>query len=213
LQRSEQVRRDAPMLAHAASMIGNARIRHRGTLGGSLAHADPSAELPCAVTALGGRIVAIGPSGERTIEADDFFESFFTTALRSNELVREVRVDVSREGMGWGFDEFVRRAGDFAVVEVAAVLELAPDGSCLGAELVAGGVSDRPVRLVDAAAALIGVVVSDTAVDAAAAAAGAAVDPPASEFASSDYRRHLTGVMLRRAVRAAVRRAQDGGEP
>lgn len=211
LERSEFVIRECPMLAHAASLIGNARIRHRGTLGGSLAHADPSAELPCAVVSLGARVVTIGPAGSRTIPIDDFFEGFFTTALEPNELIREVRLDAAPPRSGWGFEELVRRASDFAVVEVAAVVELDVDpGVCRRAELVAGGVSERPVRLEAASRSLPGEI-TDASIDAAGAIASESVAPPSSEYASSDYRRHLTGVLVRRAVRAAVVRARKQG--
>lgn len=209
LETSPLLARDCPLLAEAASMIGNARVRHRGTIGGSLAHADPSAELPCAAIASGSQIVTVGPSGSRTIPARDFFESYFTTALGPSELVREVRVPVLPAGAGSAFVEFVRRAGDFAVVEIAVVVELdAGSGECRRAELAAGGVSDRVVRLDEAASLVVGAV-TDASIRAAADRARDLVEPPASEYASSEYRSHLVGVLTQRALTRALTQARE----
>lgn len=209
LEKSPLAERNCPLLAEAAALIGNARVRHRGTIGGSLAHADPSAELPCAALAAGADVVTVGPAGARVVPAREFFHGFFATALGPGELVREVRVPAFSSTTGSAFVEFVRRAGDFAVVEVAAIVELEPgSGRCRSAELVAGGVSDRPVRLEEASSLVVGEATED-AIRAAAGRAADLVKPPATEYASSDYRRHLVTVLVRRALSRALLRARE----
>ena len=213
LETSSLLAEDCPLLSEAASLIGNARVRHRGTIGGSLAHADPSAELPCAAIATDAGIVTVGPSGSRTIPAREFFESYLTTSLGPSELVREVRIPVMPHATGWAFVEFVRRAGDFAVVEVAAIVEVETgSGECRRAELVVGGVSDRPVRL-EEAASLVGGLATDASIRAAADRARDLVEPPGSEYASSDHRRHLVGVLTQRALSLALTRARERSGP
>ena len=120
LAASELARAEAPLLAYAAAQVGDPQIRHRGTIGGSLSHADPAADLPMALVALGGSVVLQGPSGTRTVAADDFFEGYFETALQPDELLVAVRVP-RRPGVPWGYQKFVRRANDWAIVGVAAV--------------------------------------------------------------------------------------------
>jgi aerobic carbon-monoxide dehydrogenase medium subunit len=120
LASSALVKTDAPLLAHAASLVGDPQIRHRGTIGGSLAHADPAADLPMALVALGGSVEIAGPGGTRRVAADDFFAGFFETALAEGELLTAVRVP-RRPGAAWGYEKFVRRANDWAIVGVAAI--------------------------------------------------------------------------------------------
>jgi len=148
---SELVRTEAPLLAHAASLVGDPQIRHRGTIGGSLAHADPAADLPMALVALGGSVELTGPAGSRRVVADDFFTGFFETALADGELISAVRVP-RRPGMAWGYQKFVRRANDWAIVGAAAIdgriaspaeaAELAADGTSPGEDIHA----DRQFR-------------------------------------------------------------------
>ena len=208
LERSPGLATDCPMLAEAASLVGNIRVRHRGTIGGSLAHADPAAELPCAAVALGAELQTLGPGGERRIPAGEFFDSFFTTALQPGELVTGVEVPTIPRGTGWSFVELLRRTSDFAVVAVAALVTL--DGRGLGtvAKLAAAGVGDRPVGLTHAAEALLGGSVDDGSAAEAGRRAAAAVDPSAATHASSDYRRAMLEVMVRRAVLQAAGRAR-----
>lgn len=208
LETSSLVARGCPLLAEAASLIGNARVRHRGTIGGSLAHADPSAELPCAVVAAGGTVVTTGPSGQRAVPAGEFFRSYYATALEPGELIREVRVPIASPMTGSAFVEFGRRAGDFAVVEVAAIVEIEGSGACGRVEIVAGGVGERPVRLEEAASLMIGG--GEAEIGGAAERAGRMVEPAGNGYASAEYRRHLTEILTRRALAEALRRAREG---
>ena len=207
LERSPVLAECCPIVPEAARWIGNVRVRHRGTIGGSLAHADPSAELACVVVALGGTVRALGPAGTRRIAAAEFFESHFTTALRASEVVTAVELPVIRQGTGWSFQELVRRSGDFAIVEVAALVELEADGrTCRRACLVAGAVGERPVELAEAAAVLAGEPPGEAAAEAGRRAARA-VDPPTDVHASGDYRREMLELLTRRAVLEAASRA------
>jgi carbon-monoxide dehydrogenase medium subunit len=211
LERSPGLAADCPMLAEAASLVGNIRVRHRGTIGGSLAHADPAAELPCVAVALDADILTLGPGGERRIVANEFFDSFFTTALQPGEVVTGVEVPTLPERTGWSFLELLRRTSDFAVVAVAALVTLDGKGLCAGAKLAAAGVGDRPVDLRDAAEALLGQPLRDPSVAEAGRRAAAAVEPTAAAHASSAYRRAMLEVMVRRAVLQAAGRARGGG--
>lgn len=194
-----------PLLREAAGLIGNARVRHRGTIGGSLAHADPAAELPACALCLGAQIEAVGPRGERRIAASDFFLGYFTTALREDELLAAVHFPDVQPREGQAFVEFVRRAGDFAVVGIAARLLLAPDGRIARASLAATGVGAAPVPL--PTALLNGERPTEELWRSVGSAAAAAVDPETDVMASAAYRRHLTGVLARRALQTAYRRA------
>ena len=147
VEESAVVRGHSPLLAEAVRLIGHLPIRVRGTVGGSLAHADPAAELPVVVTALNGRLVVEGPTGRRTVAATDFFISLFTTALGPSELLVEVRLPPLAPGTGTAFLEISRRAGDFALVAVAARLTLDPGGRCVAARVTVGGVGDAPAAV------------------------------------------------------------------
>jgi carbon-monoxide dehydrogenase medium subunit len=203
LAASPVVRRVAPLLAVAASHIGHRAIRNRGTLGGSLAHADPAAELPAAAVALGARIRLAGRDGTREVAAAEFFRGLFTTALGAGEVVTGIRIPPG-DGGGWGFAEIARRPGDFALAGVAGILATAPDGSCRSARLVAFGVGTGPVRLATAETALIGLHVEVARARDAGIAAAAAVDPPDDVHASAEYRRHLVSVLTERVVTQAL---------
>lgn len=205
---SALVKERAPLLAEAARHVGHPAIRHRGTLGGSLAHADPAAELPAALLALDAQIVLFGPRGARTIPAPDFFRGILTTALAPDEVLTEIRL--SPHGPGWGFAEVVRRAGDFALAGVIALVgRPSPSGRCESARLVGFGVGDTPVRFVAAEQ-----IITDPAFDAradgarVAAAVAEACDPPDDVHASADYRRHLAAVLSDDAVRQALARLE-----
>ena len=206
LASSALVNERAPLLAEAARHVGHPAIRHRGTLGGSLAHADPAAELPAALVSLDAQLVLLGPRGERTIPASEFFRGLLTTALAPDEIVTEIRV--SPHGPGWGFAEVVRRAGDFALAGVIAlVAHPGPSGHHESFGLVGFGVGDRPVRFV-AAEQIITHPAFDARADAVrvAAAVAEACDPPDDVHASADYRRHLAAVLTEDVVRQALAR-------
>jgi CO/xanthine dehydrogenase FAD-binding subunit len=212
LQASPVIAHACPLLAESAGLIGNVRVRHRGTIGGSVAHADPSAELPCALLALGGTIRVLGPGGERRIPSRDFFVSFFTTALQKAEAVVGVEVPTASGPSGSAFLESVRRTGDFATVEVAAFLALDPAGACTEVRVCLGGIGERPVDLSEPAAAIVGTAVEDERVMQAARDVADTSDPRADERASAEYRRRLSEVLTRRALLAARDRARRSGD-
>jgi carbon-monoxide dehydrogenase medium subunit len=190
-----------PMLMQAIRHIGHVQIRNRGTIGGSLAHADPAAELPAVTLALGAEMVARSPRGERVVPAGDFFDGSFTTTLQPDELLMEVRVPVT-EGCQTAFLEVARRTGDFALVGVAAMVRFEPGSDRVAeAGLAALGVGPTPVRLHDAESEVLGSDLDDASLSAAAAAAAAAVSPPTDIHADEGYRRELVGVLVSRALR------------
>jgi carbon-monoxide dehydrogenase medium subunit len=191
LETSELVKAQVPLLAHTAHQVGDPQVRHRGTLGGTLAHGDPASDLPAAVLALGGTLVAQGPGGRREIAATDFFEGFLQTALAPDELLVEIRVPKTA-GAGWSFQKFNRRAQDWAIVGVAAVL-----GDQPGVALV--NMASTPIR----ASAVEEAVRSGASEADAAAQASAEADPPSDLNASPEFRRHLAGVLVRRALEEA----------
>ncbi len=185
LAASELVRADAPLLAHAASLVGDPQIRHRGTIGGSLAHADPAADLPMALVALGGSVEITGPDGTRLVAADDFFTGFFETAVADDELLTAVRVP-RQPGVLWGYQKFVRRANDWAIVGAAAI-----DG-----RIALANMASTPVRARAAEQAL-----ADGATPAEAAALAAEGTSPGVDIhADREFRQHLARVLTRRAL-------------
>jgi CO/xanthine dehydrogenase FAD-binding subunit len=209
LLRSPLVKRHCPLLPAGVAHLGNVRVRARGTVGGSLSHADPTGEIPCAVLAMGGRITAHGPNGERVIEAADFFRTYLTTALADDEVVTEVRLPIRREREGWAFQEVVRRASDFATVEVVTVVRLAADGpEVTAANVVIGGVADRPLALGDGTLEpLLGGTGTPDELAAVAREAAAGISPESDVHAGAAYRRRLTEVLVRRTLAEAIQRA------
>jgi aerobic carbon-monoxide dehydrogenase medium subunit len=201
----------APLLAHCVRHVGNVRVRNRGTIGGSLAHGDPTAEIACAALALDAQVVAEGPTGQRVVPAREFFVSYLTTALEPAELVVEVRFPTLRARQGWSFHEIARRASDFAVVAVGVVVELDPDATTIRDCAVSlAGVADRPVRGdPEALRGLVGGTGSLAGIAAAAAALAAATSPGSDIHASANYRRRLVEVLGRRALTEAVERARE----
>jgi carbon-monoxide dehydrogenase medium subunit len=198
----------APILADALPLIGHRAIRNRGTVGGSIAHADPAAEWPGLALALDATIEAIGPRGSRSITAEDFFLAPFTNALQADELVHEIRFRLPGPDSGSAFVEQSRRHGDFALVGAAAVIDFGADGRVMGARVSLIGVGGTAIRARAVEQALEGGSLSGADIEAAAAACRAAVDPPSSVHASSAYRRHLVGVLVGRALRLARERAR-----
>jgi carbon-monoxide dehydrogenase medium subunit len=197
-----------PLLAAALPLIGHEAIRSRGTIGGSLAHADPAAELPAVARALDAEFVVRSASGERVIAATDWFEGYLTTSRRPDELLVEVRFPAAGRGTGISFQEVARRHGDFAVVGLAASLTLS-DGAISDARLAFSGVSDVPVRAVGAEDLLVGERPSADLFDEAARRATEDIDPPADLHGSSDYRKKVAAALVRRGLRAA---AENAGE-
>ena len=198
-----------PLLTEATRWVGHLPIRSRGTIGGSIAHADPSAEYPAVLRALDGSVVARGPEGERTVAAAELFQSYLTTSLAAEEILVEVRLPAMPAGAGYAFEELARRHGDFALVGIAAVV--ARDGErCTMARLATSGTGPVPIRLREAEQILERDGLGDAAIEAAGRRASELVEPDADIHASADYRRHLTGVLTTRAIRRALAKAGHG---
>jgi CO/xanthine dehydrogenase FAD-binding subunit len=206
LERSELVARLAPLMAEALPMVAHAPIRNRGTLGGSLAHADAAAELCAVALALDAVVVAQSKRGRREIPADQFFVGPFTTALQPEELLVEIRVPTRPERTGWAFEEVARRQGDFAMVGVAAVLEVRADGSVADARLAYASMGPTPVRARGAEAALTRGQADAEAFAAAAEVAASELEPGDDMHADREYRRHVARALTRRALARALRR-------
>jgi carbon-monoxide dehydrogenase medium subunit len=185
LAASPLVRAEAPLLAHAASLVGDPQIRHRGTIGGSLAHADPAADLPMALVALGGSVELTGQDGTRRVAADDFFTGFFETALADGELLTAVRVP-RQPGVPWGYQKFVRRANDWAIVGAAAI----------GGRIALANMASTPVRASAAEQALA----SGASPGDAAALAADGTSPGEDIHADREFRQHLARVLTKRAL-------------
>jgi CO/xanthine dehydrogenase FAD-binding subunit len=198
-----------PLLTEATRWVGHLPIRSRGTIGGSLAHADPSAEYPAVLAALDGAVVARGPRGERVIGAGELFQSYLTTSLDAEEILVEVRLPAMPAGAGYAFEELARRHGDFALVGIAAVI--ARDGErCTMARLATSGTGPVPIRLRAAEQILERDGLADAAIEAAGRRAAELVAPDSDIHASADYRRHLTGVLTARAIKRALTKAGRG---
>jgi len=197
IETSDLLAEHVPLLKHAASHVGDPQVRHRGTIGGSIAHADPASDLPATTLALGATYVAKGPNGTREIPAAEFFESFLMSALAPDEMLTEIRIP-KMQGAGWGFQKFNRRAQDWAIVGVAAWRRATANGGTdAGVGLVNMG--STPILAASVASALAsGASVADAAEQAAAEA-----DPQADLNASVEYRTHLAKVLTRRALEAA----------
>ncbi len=192
---------DFSVLKKAARWVGHYPIRTVGTFGGSIAHADPSAEWCMLALLLDAEIVAVGPGGERLIAASDFFQGFFMTALEPDEMIVEVRFP--RPAPRAALQEFARRAGDYGIVAAAAALEV-EDGECRSARVVLGGVSDVPLRIPEAEDTLAGAEAGPEAFEAAGLAASEAIDPPSDTQATAEYRRDLASVLVKRALEEAT---------
>lgn len=206
---SDPARALCPILAAAAPHIGHPPIRHRGTVCGSLAHADPAAELPVLALALDAELVATGPNGARVIPARDFFVAMLTTSLGPAEILTEARFPALRLESGWGFSELSRRPGDFAMVAAAATLQVGATGTITQARIALGAVADRAIRCLEAEAALLGQRGGGAAFEAAAVLASAPLTPPSDVHASSGYRRHLAKVLVERALMQAWQRLKS----
>lgn len=213
LERDPQVHSRAPLLYEAIPFVAHPQIRNRGTLGGSLAHADPSAELPAVILALQGRVRAQRSGGERWINASDFFQGMFATALAPDEVITEVAIPAPAPRTGWAFAEVARRRGDYALAGVAVGLTLDERGGCRQARMVFLNAGDGPRLATEAGAMLAGQPAGAKAFDAAAEQAAAEIDPPGNLHASPEFQRHLARVLSRRALDLAQERAlhADGG--
>lgn len=195
------------VLREAGYFIAHPQIRSRGTICGSLAHADPAAELPALAVALDAEIVATGPNAARTISAGGFFQSYFTTALQPNEILTEVRFPAPPKDMAWSVLEVSRRHGDFAVVGIVAGLAVERERPAINrARLVYFGVGATPMRIKEAENLLIGQAPGEAVFDAAAQVASQEVDPSNDIHATAEYRRAVAATLTRRALRAAMQK-------
>ncbi|HET7046308.1 MAG TPA: xanthine dehydrogenase family protein subunit M [Gaiellaceae bacterium] len=210
LERLPGLRGRCAMINDAIELIGHTAIRNRGTVGGSLAHADPAAEWTALAVALEAELDLQGPAGTRTVAADEFFVSFFTTALEPGEVLTQVRLPLPNGRSGSCFLELARRHGDFALAGVGALVTLDDDGAVADARLALIGVGERAIRARGAEAVLQGQRPGEALYAEAAAAVDPEIRPGSDIHASERYRRHLAGVLTRRALAKAVARAEGG---
>ncbi|MGA8457323.1 MAG: xanthine dehydrogenase family protein subunit M [Streptosporangiaceae bacterium] len=210
-EESATIAESVPLLAAALPLIGHEAIRSRGTVGGSLAHADPAAELPAVARALNAEFVVRGPSGERVVPAAEWFEGYLTTSRGPDELLTEVRFLAARPGTGTSFQEVARRHGDFAMVGLATSVTLNV-GTITDARLAFAGVSDVPARATAAEELLEGERPTAELFDEAARVAAADLDPPSDLHGSAEYRKKVAAALVRRGLREAVGNAMRGSD-
>lgn len=209
LERSPEIAAGAPLVAEALRHVAFPAVRSRGTIGGSIAHADPAAELPAVLLALGGEVVARSASGSRTIAAGELFQTYFTTALRADEVLTLVRLPAAGGGQRFGIQEVSRKRNDFALAGAVVVADVDAGGTCTAARVALFGVSDRPILAAAAEQALLGQSLAAAAAGAAEAAM-AGLEPKGDAHASAGYRREVTGVLVRRAVEQAASGGRTG---
>jgi carbon-monoxide dehydrogenase medium subunit len=197
-----------PVLTEVAALVGDPQVRNKGTLGGSLAHADPAADWPAVIIALGGELVCEGPQGRRTVKADDWFQGLMTTALREDEMLVEIRLPVWASPSGAAYMKFPHPASRFAVVGVAAAVQLDDKGRCARVGIGVTGAGTKAVRARGVESALTGKAPDAAAIEAAAQKGAEGVDVQADLQGSVDYKAHLCRVFARRALEAAVKRAR-----
>jgi CO/xanthine dehydrogenase FAD-binding subunit len=208
LERSPLVEQRNGLLVEGVRLIGHGAIRSRGTVGGSIAHADPTAELPTMLAALDGSVKVARRGGDRIIPWSEFFVTYFTTALEQGEICTEVIVPSPGPRMGWAFEEFTLRHGDFALVGAAVVLEIDAAHRCSAASLAIGGAGPVPVRAKQAEAFLMGQQLTPQLMAEAGRLVSGEVEPEGDLHASEQFRRHLAGTMATRALVRAAERAE-----
>ena len=199
------VRQHCPLLAEAVRHVGNVRVRNRGTIGGSLAHADPTSEIGCCALVTGAQVVARGPNGDRTVPASELFAGYWATTLDPAEIITDVLIPAARPSQGWSVQEMVRRTSDFAIVAVAALVDTDQrTGAIAAARVALAGVADRVVL---AEPGLAGRAADDETIGAAAVRIADRLEPASDVHASGEYRRRLARVLTARALRQACARA------
>lgn len=206
---SDLVRRHVPGLSDAASVIGDMQVRNRGTIGGSVAHADPAADLPVILTALNASFVAQSASGTRTIAVDDFFTDFYTTALNANEILTEIRVPIPASGTGTAYAKLPHPASGYVVVSAGAMITRQASGTCASARIAVGGLSSGPIRAIPTEMELQGKPLTSQVIAAAAAKAAEETDPVEDSYAGAEYKQHVATVYVRKAIEAAVERTKN----
>ena len=204
---AELVQKHLPGLSDAASVIGDVQVRNRGTIGGSIAHADPGADFPVILTALNASFVLQSTSGSRTVAADDFFIDFYTTAITANEVLTEIRVPLPPSGAGSAYAKLPHPASGYVVVSAGVLINRQPSGQCASARVALGGLAGCPLRAGATEAALQGQPLTPEVIAVAAAKAAEGTDPDDDSYASADYKRQVATVYVRRAIEAAVKRA------
>jgi len=207
IEHSPQVARQLPILTEAIRLVGHPAIRNRGTVGGSLVHADPAAELPLITLALDAEIHLRSKKGSRTLKPEEFYLGYLTTAIAPDELLVRISLQTPPKGTGWCFTEFARRHGDFAIIAVAALLKLDKKGKTVFSRIALGGVGPAPVRSTGAEQLLMGKQPSTELFREAGELVASEIDPEGDIHASSGYRRHLSTVLVRRALETAQARA------
>ena len=210
IEASELLKSKCPILPEAAARIGDPQVRNMGTIGGSLAHADPAADWPAVVLALGAELKAVGPKGERTIKADDFFKDLLTTSLQQDELLKEIKVPLPPKKSGAAYVKFPHPASRFAVVGVAALLTLDAKGACQRASVALTGIGPKATRAKGVEAALAGKAPDAKTLEAAAEKAPEGIAIQADLQGSEEYKAHLARIFTRRALEAALARAEAG---
>jgi len=204
VERSSLVRERCPILAEAMRHIGHVAIRHRGTIGGSLVHADPAAELPAVALALDAKFEVARKEIDRVVSAEEFFIDYLTTALEPDEILRQIVFPVVRSSSGYALEEIARRHGDFAIAGVVVIVDLDDAGKIAEARIALFGVAPTPVRARKAERALIGREPNDDAMRDAAALLEEVLDPPGDIRASSAYRKHAAAILTARSLKRAV---------
>jgi aerobic carbon-monoxide dehydrogenase medium subunit len=205
---SEDLARLCPLLAETAAQVGDMQVRNRGTVGGSVAHADPASDMPAAMLALDATFTARGPGGEHSIAAADFFQGLFMTALQPDEVLTRISIARPPQGAGMAYEKFRNPASGYAIVGVAAVAALAGDGTVSDVRVAITGAGAQPVRATAVEEALRGKALDDAALAAAAEHATEGLQLMSDIHASEDYRAHLTRVFTRRALKRAIERAR-----
>ena len=204
---SDLVRKHFAGLAEAASVIGDMQVRNRGTIGGSVAHADPAADFPVILTALDASFVLQAASSTRTVAADDFFIDFYTTAMTANEVLTEIHVPLPPPGTGTAYSKLPHPASGYVVVSAGVLLSCELSGRCASARVAIGGLGGSPSRAAATEMELTGNRLSPEVIAAAAGKAAQDSDPDEDSYASAEYKRHVATVYARRAIEAAVERA------
>jgi carbon-monoxide dehydrogenase medium subunit len=204
---SDLVRKHLPGLAEAASVIGDVQVRNRGTIGGSVAHADPAADLPVILTALNASFILQSSSGSRTVAVDDFFTDFYTTAMNADEILTEIRVPIPSAGSGSAYAKLPHPASGYVVVSAAAMLTRQASGTCTASRIAIGGLGSGPIRAIATELELQGKPLTTQMIAAAAAKAAEETDPVEDTYASAEYKRHVATIYARKAIEAAVERA------
>jgi len=203
VESSSLLKQKVPILPETAAVIGDVQVRNRGTIGGSIAHADPAGDLPAAAVALDVQLKAVGPNGERSLSAREFFVDILTTALQADEILTEIRVPAMAPRTGSAYEKFPNPASRYAIVGAAAVVTLDGNGVCQKASVGLNGITGKPVAAVGVEQALVGKPVNDQTIQEASAKAADGLEPLGDIFASAAYRAHLARVYTKRALTRA----------